>query len=53
MICPVMFAPGHNGDNILNRTLGNGFSLPDVLSDVARHQSELTRYRKLMLCLLL
>jgi DNA-binding NtrC family response regulator len=28
---------GHNGDNILNHSLGNGFSLPDVLSDVARH----------------
>lgn len=28
---------GHNGDNVLNRNLGNGFSLPDVLSDVARH----------------
>ena len=28
---------GHNGDNVLNRSLGNGFSLPDVLSGVARH----------------
>lgn len=26
-----------NGDNILNRSLGNGFSLPDVLSGVACH----------------
>ena len=26
--------------NILNRSLGNGFSLPDVLSDVARHYLE-------------
>lgn len=28
---------GQNGDNVMNRSLGNGFSLPDVLSDVARH----------------
>lgn len=26
-----------NLDNILNRSIGNGFSLPDILSDVASH----------------
>jgi len=26
-----------NGENILNRSLGNGFSLPEVLAEVAKH----------------